>query len=74
MNNAQCQNRIDDLKSFMSTCLNLFESRDSMFYKDTFLQCMIVKAENEIKRLEELRYNMELDDSYDLATRRYLYE
>lgn len=68
MNCREAVDRINDLKFLHKTYLRLFHDPYKGLLGKSDLRKLIAKTRKEIDTLEELVYNMELDDSYDQNT------
>ena len=64
----ECSNRLNDLRTLMDLYKRLYSDPYKSLYKDTFIKKLMNKTYSEILRLEDLMYNMELDNSYDQNT------
>jgi hypothetical protein len=64
----ECENRIKDLQEVCRIYNVLYNDKNSSFYSCDSLKQLNLKANYEIIRLQELMYNLELEDSYDQNT------
>lgn len=71
MTEVECQERIKDLRELRRLYQVLYFDRNSIFYNCISMKSCISKANEELLRLEELRHNHELEDSYDQNTGEY---
>jgi hypothetical protein len=70
MDTEDCIIRIKQILDLMKTYDDLYFSKESSLYLSPMLKDLKRNLNKEYERLEELKYNLELDDSYDQNTGR----
>ena len=66
MTERECLNNIQDLRMVRDVYLRLLHDPTSSFYKNDIVKTLLEKTSKELDRLEELLYNGELSNSYEL--------
>lgn len=65
MNERKAQDRLEVLRGALAMYKNILNDPTSILFGSATIKEMIANTRKEIRSLEDCRYNMELNDSYE---------